>query len=95
MAKQPTAASTPEVKEKKTRTILTPQQRIEKAKAELEALEAKEQGKAKAKLDAAVASVDKLKAKAAELETKIAAAESEVVELKKLAGIEDTTTDES
>lgn len=78
--------NTAPVEEKKTRTVLTAQQRIEKAKAELAALEAKEKDKAKTKLAAAEETVSKIEAKLAELNTKLESAKSDVAQLKVLAG---------
>lgn len=90
MPKQEKTTATPEVKEKKSRTVLSPAERIAKAKAELEALEAKEKAKATAKVDAKQAELDKLKAKREDLDTKILGVEAELVQLKELAGITPT-----
>lgn len=70
---------------KRTRTVLTPAQRIEKAKADLAALEAKEANKAKAKHAAALDELSALRAKAKDIQSKVDAKEAEVNELHAVA----------
>lgn len=80
-------------KERKTRTILSPAERIAKAQADLAAMVAKAQTAAKAKVAGAEADLAKLVEKRDALNTKIEAKQSEVDELKAQAG-EPVTEDE-
>lgn len=82
--------------EAKTRTVLTPAQRIAKLKAEAEALEKREQDRAKGKLKEAEARVTQLTEQRDKAQAKLDDAVTVVNSLKELAGVtEDSTTDES
>ena len=87
MAKQETAA--PKAEKTKTRTVLTPAQRIAKLKAEAEALEKREADRAKAKLGEAEARLTQVKEQRDKAQAKVDAQEKVVAELKAAAGIED------
>lgn len=81
----------------KKRTILTPQQRIDKAKAEVAALEAKVVATAKTKLAAAEQQVKQDTDRVAKAQAKLDASTAERDALKVQAGVttEDPSTDES
>jgi hypothetical protein len=83
-----TASTTPPEAEKKKRTILTPTERIAKAKAEVEALEAKEKSKAQAKLDANAEALTKANAAVAKAQAKVDELTAQRTELQILAGVQ-------
>lgn len=72
---------------KKTRTILSPTERIAKAKAEVAALEAKEQGKATKKLEANAAAITKAEQKLTAVQATVDQLKAERLELQALAGV--------
>ena len=79
--------ATTEAPAKKQRTILTPAQRIEKLKAEAEALEKREQDRAKSKIATAEQKVTDLQAKRDKLNDQIQVALLELDELRLIAGV--------
>jgi hypothetical protein len=96
MAKTASTTTTEANPVKQKRTMLTPAQRIEKLKAEAEALEKREQDRAKGKLKEAEARVTQLTEQRDKAQAKLDDAVTVVNSLKELAGVtEDSTTDES
>ena len=89
------AQTTPAPEEKKTRTVLTPTERIAKLKAEAEALEKREADRAKAKLGEAEARLTQVKEQRDRAQAKVDDQEKVVAELKTAAGIEDEAPAES
>jgi chromosome segregation ATPase len=82
--------------EKKKRTILTPEQKLAKMEADLQAAREAITNKAKLKLEAADARVTQLEGQVAKAQAKLDAAKAEREELRKQAGVpsEDDATDE-
>jgi chromosome segregation ATPase len=79
----------------KKRTVLTPAQRIEKLKAEAEALEKREAQRAAGKVAQAEANVTVLTERRDQAQAKLDAAEQELHDLRRAAGIEAPSTDEA
>lgn len=82
-----TIATEEPAKPKAKRTILSSAERIEKAKADLAALELKEQGKAKAKLGANEEALAKAEAAVTKAQAKVDELKAERLVLQELAGV--------
>jgi len=90
-----TTTTEAKAEDKKTRTVLTPAQRIAKLKAEAEALEKREADRAKGKIQAQEERVAQLQGQVDDRQAKLDAAKAELAELRKAAGIEDEAPAES